>query len=175
MSRWQCCVQRVSRDHGSSFSPRLSLSRQIARKEVRTVLYVPVGTRRTEKPRELACFLFCYRVFCLFFKIFSGSCAFHRSAPPSDAEGAASGQRLIRVLASDRGRVPVKHTTSVWLKTHTGSVLDCLPIKGIMIFSDMSTGTNSPKVHPPNGTRFYTFQASERCEHPGPHLTVCAP
>ncbi|XP_053199917.1 liprin-alpha-2 isoform X3 [Scomber japonicus] len=27
-----------------------------------------------------------------------------------------------------------------------------------MIFSDMSTGTNSPKVHPPNGTRFYTFQ-----------------
>lgn len=45
-------------------------------------------------------------------------------------------------------------------KTH-GSVLDCLSIKGIMIFSDMSTGTNSPKVHPPNGTRFYTFQASE--------------
>lgn len=41
-----------------------------------------------------------------------------------------------------------------------GSALDCLPIKGIMIFSDMSTGTNSPKVHPPNGTRFYTFQAS---------------
>lgn len=38
--------------------------------------------------------------------------------------------------------------------------MDCLPIKGIMIFSDMSTGTNSPKVHPPNGTRFYTFQAS---------------
>lgn len=29
-----------------------------------------------------------------------------------------------------------------------------------MIFSDMSAGTNSPKVHPPNGTRFYTFQAS---------------
>uniref|UniRef100_A0AAQ5YIQ0 SAM domain-containing protein n=1 Tax=Amphiprion ocellaris TaxID=80972 RepID=A0AAQ5YIQ0_AMPOC len=27
-----------------------------------------------------------------------------------------------------------------------------------MIFSDMSTGNNSPKVHPPNGTRFYTFQ-----------------
>ncbi|XP_060929481.1 liprin-alpha-2 isoform X6 [Limanda limanda] len=27
-----------------------------------------------------------------------------------------------------------------------------------MIFSDMSAGTNSPKVHPPNGTRFYTFQ-----------------
>ncbi|XP_075967690.1 liprin-alpha-2 isoform X3 [Anarhichas minor] len=27
-----------------------------------------------------------------------------------------------------------------------------------MIFADMSTGTNSPKVHPPNGTRFYTFQ-----------------
>ncbi|XP_038851575.1 liprin-alpha-2-like isoform X3 [Salvelinus namaycush] len=27
-----------------------------------------------------------------------------------------------------------------------------------MIFSDMSTGTNSPKVHPPNGTRYYTFQ-----------------
>ncbi|CAB1430358.1 unnamed protein product [Pleuronectes platessa] len=24
----------------------------------------------------------------------------------------------------------------------------------------MSAGTNSPKVHPPNGTRFYTFQAS---------------
>lgn len=24
----------------------------------------------------------------------------------------------------------------------------------------MSTGTNSPKVHPPNGTRYYTFQAS---------------
>lgn len=29
-----------------------------------------------------------------------------------------------------------------------------------MIFSDMSAGTNSPKVHPPNGTRFYTFQVS---------------
>ncbi|XP_029681498.1 liprin-alpha-2 isoform X11 [Takifugu rubripes] len=28
----------------------------------------------------------------------------------------------------------------------------------MMIFSDMSAGTNSPKVHPPNGTRFYTFQ-----------------
>uniref|UniRef100_A0A671LAC8 Liprin-alpha-2-like n=1 Tax=Sinocyclocheilus anshuiensis TaxID=1608454 RepID=A0A671LAC8_9TELE len=27
-----------------------------------------------------------------------------------------------------------------------------------MIFSDMNTGTNSPKVHPPNGTRFYTYQ-----------------
>ncbi|XP_055009499.1 liprin-alpha-2 isoform X3 [Boleophthalmus pectinirostris] len=27
-----------------------------------------------------------------------------------------------------------------------------------MIFSDMSTGTSTPKVHPPNGTRFYTFQ-----------------
>ncbi|XP_072311293.1 liprin-alpha-2 isoform X7 [Eucyclogobius newberryi] len=27
-----------------------------------------------------------------------------------------------------------------------------------MIFADMSTGTSSPKVHPPNGTRFYTFQ-----------------
>ncbi|KAI1882032.1 hypothetical protein AGOR_G00246520 [Albula goreensis] len=27
-----------------------------------------------------------------------------------------------------------------------------------MIFSDMSTGTSSPKVHPPNGTRYYTFQ-----------------
>ncbi|XP_058841647.1 liprin-alpha-2 isoform X6 [Acipenser ruthenus] len=27
-----------------------------------------------------------------------------------------------------------------------------------MIFSDMNTRTNSPKVHPPNGTRFYTFQ-----------------
>ncbi|XP_039617697.1 liprin-alpha-2 isoform X9 [Polypterus senegalus] len=27
-----------------------------------------------------------------------------------------------------------------------------------MIFSDMSTVTSSPKVHPPNGTRFYTFQ-----------------
>ncbi|XP_024143957.1 liprin-alpha-2 isoform X15 [Oryzias melastigma] len=27
-----------------------------------------------------------------------------------------------------------------------------------MIFSDMSAGSNSPKVHPPNGTRFYTFQ-----------------
>ncbi|XP_014343881.1 liprin-alpha-2 isoform X2 [Latimeria chalumnae] len=27
-----------------------------------------------------------------------------------------------------------------------------------MIFSDMNTGSNSPKVHPPNGTRFYTFQ-----------------
>ncbi|XP_041934005.1 liprin-alpha-2 isoform X13 [Alosa sapidissima] len=27
-----------------------------------------------------------------------------------------------------------------------------------MIFSDMNTGTSSPKVHPPNGTRFYTFQ-----------------
>ncbi|XP_015208319.1 liprin-alpha-2 isoform X13 [Lepisosteus oculatus] len=27
-----------------------------------------------------------------------------------------------------------------------------------MIFSDMNTGTNSPKVHPPNGTRYYTFQ-----------------
>ncbi|XP_051702459.1 liprin-alpha-2 isoform X12 [Oryctolagus cuniculus] len=27
-----------------------------------------------------------------------------------------------------------------------------------MIFSDMSTVSGSPKVHPPNGTRFYTFQ-----------------
>ncbi|XP_030335213.1 liprin-alpha-2 isoform X6 [Strigops habroptila] len=27
-----------------------------------------------------------------------------------------------------------------------------------MIFSDMSTVSASPKVHPPNGTRFYTFQ-----------------
>ncbi|XP_031438980.1 liprin-alpha-2 isoform X10 [Clupea harengus] len=27
-----------------------------------------------------------------------------------------------------------------------------------MIFSEMNTGTSSPKVHPPNGTRFYTFQ-----------------
>ncbi|XP_061107576.1 liprin-alpha-2 isoform X6 [Conger conger] len=27
-----------------------------------------------------------------------------------------------------------------------------------MIFSDMNTGANSPKVHPPNGTRYYTFQ-----------------
>lgn len=46
-------------------------------------------------------------------------------------------------------------------RAHTKApTLDCLPSKGIMIFSDMSTGTNSPKVHPPNGTRFYTFQAS---------------
>uniref|UniRef100_A0A8C3WPR4 PTPRF interacting protein alpha 2 n=1 Tax=Catagonus wagneri TaxID=51154 RepID=A0A8C3WPR4_9CETA len=27
-----------------------------------------------------------------------------------------------------------------------------------MIFSDMNTVSGSPKVHPPNGTRFYTFQ-----------------
>ncbi|XP_074126975.1 liprin-alpha-2 isoform X7 [Sminthopsis crassicaudata] len=27
-----------------------------------------------------------------------------------------------------------------------------------MIFSDMNTAPGSPKVHPPNGTRFYTFQ-----------------
>ncbi|GAA6071415.1 liprin-alpha-2 isoform X4 [Tachysurus ichikawai] len=27
-----------------------------------------------------------------------------------------------------------------------------------MIFADMSAGTSSPKMHPPNGTRFYTFQ-----------------
>ncbi|KAM9772319.1 liprin-alpha-2 isoform 11-T19 [Syngnathus typhle] len=27
-----------------------------------------------------------------------------------------------------------------------------------MIFSELSAGTNSPKAHPPNGTRFYTFQ-----------------
>ncbi|KAF3859310.1 hypothetical protein F7725_021709 [Dissostichus mawsoni] len=29
----------------------------------------------------------------------------------------------------------------------------------------MSTGTNSPKVHPPNGTRFYTFQATSPAWH----------
>ncbi|KAJ8007093.1 hypothetical protein DPEC_G00113990 [Dallia pectoralis] len=33
---------------------------------------------------------------------------------------------------------------------------------GSMIFSDMSAGTNSQKVHPPNGTRYYTFQARAR-------------
>ncbi|XP_022527202.2 liprin-alpha-2 isoform X10 [Astyanax mexicanus] len=27
-----------------------------------------------------------------------------------------------------------------------------------MIFADMSTGSSSPKMHPPNGTRFYTYQ-----------------
>ncbi|KAM9467499.1 liprin-alpha-2 isoform 2-T2 [Clarias gariepinus] len=27
-----------------------------------------------------------------------------------------------------------------------------------MIFADMSAGTSSPKMHPPNGTRFYTYQ-----------------
>ncbi|XP_076845888.1 liprin-alpha-2 isoform X10 [Brachyhypopomus gauderio] len=27
-----------------------------------------------------------------------------------------------------------------------------------MIFADVNTGTNSPKLHPPNGTRFYTYQ-----------------
>lgn len=30
-----------------------------------------------------------------------------------------------------------------------------------MIFLDMNTVSASPKVHPPNGTRFYTFQVSE--------------
>uniref|UniRef100_A0A8C3SAL7 SAM domain-containing protein n=1 Tax=Chelydra serpentina TaxID=8475 RepID=A0A8C3SAL7_CHESE len=29
-----------------------------------------------------------------------------------------------------------------------------------MIFSDMNTVSGSPKVHPPNGTRFYTFQVN---------------
>lgn len=53
-----------------------------------------------------------------------------------------------------------------------GEVLDGLRIKGIMIFSDMSAGTNSPKVHPPNGTRFYTIQASGR--PPPAFLSLCA-
>lgn len=43
-------------------------------------------------------------------------------------------------------------------ETYCWSLLLC--IGGNMIFSDMNTGTNSPKVHPPNGTRFYTYQAS---------------
>ncbi|XP_078233092.1 liprin-alpha-2 isoform X9 [Pogona vitticeps] len=33
-----------------------------------------------------------------------------------------------------------------------------LCLQAEMIFSDMSTVSGSPKVHPPNGTRFYTFQ-----------------
>lgn len=33
-----------------------------------------------------------------------------------------------------------------------------LPVTSEMIFSDMSTVSGSPKVHPPNGTRYYTFQ-----------------
>lgn len=63
-------------------------------------------------------------------------------------------------LASDRFTVSVTHMSLVKYFLIKESAVDCLPIKGIMIFSDMSTGTNSPKVHPPNGTRFYTFQAS---------------
>lgn len=47
---------------------------------------------------------------------------------------------------------------TVQLETYYWSLLRC--IGGNMIFSDMNTGTNSPKVHPPNGTRFYTYQAS---------------
>ncbi|XP_056654552.1 liprin-alpha-2 isoform X17 [Monodelphis domestica] len=33
-----------------------------------------------------------------------------------------------------------------------------LSVRSEMIFSDMNTVPGSPKVHPPNGTRFYTFQ-----------------
>lgn len=104
----------------------------------------------------------------------SERCASHRSASPSDAGSAASDLGLIRVLPSDQFRVSVN--TFGWFqknkKQKHGSVLDCLSTKGIMIFSDMSTGTNSPKVHPPNGTRFYTFQASELCDF-RPFYTVC--
>ncbi|XP_043822171.1 liprin-alpha-2 isoform X27 [Dromiciops gliroides] len=39
--------------------------------------------------------------------------------------------------------------SSLWIVLSLGSE---------MIFSDMNTVPGSPKVHPPNGTRFYTFQ-----------------
>lgn len=35
--------------------------------------------------------------------------------------------------------------------------MDCI-VTSEMIFSDMNTVSASPKVHPPNGTRYYTFQ-----------------
>lgn len=77
----------------------------------------------------------------------SGSCAFHRSAPPSDAGRAASGQGLIRVLASDRCRVPVKRNTFVWLKI-TGSALDCLPVTGDYDFLRHEYGDQLPEGAP---------------------------
>lgn len=91
---------------------------------------------------------------------------FHRSSPAAEAGGAASGQRLIRALAAGLLLfffllLLVGNTNTFWADCIIITLaVDCFPAKGIMIFSDMSTGTNSPKVHPPNGTRFYTFQAS---------------
>lgn len=119
--------------------------------------------RRDTERRPESC-LVCFHG-CCFFLFFSLGALRTSSSPPSDAGSAASGQGQIRVLASGRFRVSVKHTTLRLADKNNkekkpGSAVDCLPIKGIMIFSDMSTGTNSPKVHPPNGTRFYTFQAS---------------
>ncbi|XP_058480441.1 liprin-alpha-2 isoform X4 [Solea solea] len=85
--------------------------------------------------------LYLSRYFCLV----SLPC-FHRSPPDSHAGRAASGHGLI----------PSPRLGSVFLwRTDFGFVYQTTEI---MIFSDMSTGTNSPKVHPPNGTRFYTFQ-----------------
>ncbi len=153
-SRWQSCLQRASGDHGAAVPPRVLLPRRTRR----IVVCVRAGTRRADRRVAL------FPLLSARFSFPSGRCASFRSSPPSDAGSAASDQGLIRVLASDRVSFCEAH--HVWLinkkkkKKNNEPALDCLPIKGIMIFSDMSTGTNSPKVHPPNGTRFYTFQAS---------------
>ncbi|KAJ7329868.1 hypothetical protein JRQ81_016042 [Phrynocephalus forsythii] len=54
-----------------------------------------------------------------------------------------------KVLSVSRVLCPASCCSSLW-------IVLCLHAE--MIFSDMNTVSGSPKVHPPNGTRFYTFQ-----------------
>lgn len=115
----------------------------------------PVHPRR-ELRRKAAEFRWFHFTSLFFFLLFF----FNRSAPRSDAGGAAPRPGLIRLIRPTPPRILFPACT-LRFQQKNGPVLDCLSVKGIMIFSDMSTGTNSPKVHPPNGTRFYTFQASE--------------